>query len=243
MISHQSSPGFSGIWILEKSKLKHLSESEYFYPIENWPAVLEIFKKTERALYDLVENPSIGFSGENKITHFLGNGIQTYSRLVEHFLNKLIVDSENEDRQTGVEAKIEKNKLDYFRKNKEIWDHTLHYLDYMADEENSWILVKEITDEEGYLGEPEIREIFKVENGAVKNPREDLDRLKFINFFTRLEGSWSSGLKDIKGMEELCQLITEENFDPEFDKLKADDYLDREKAREYMRKCKKEKFN
>ena len=203
--------------LLKESKLKHLSGSEYFYGMEEWKKIFETLSRVEESLYGLVENPMVSFSGENNITHFLGNGIQTYSRLIEFFLRKIVNVSEDGEEELKGEIKEEfSDKLEYFEKNKETWDYTLYYLDYMSDEENSWDLVNEMPDSEGYLGKEEIKKCL-IED--YKNPSEDLDKLKFINFFVRLDSNWDSNLKNLKGMDKICREINEENFDEEFDRI------------------------
>jgi hypothetical protein len=227
----------STLW---RPEFDFLSETKYFYPPKEWSVIDETFEKIQKAVCSISENHDMDVSRDNNITHFLGNGIHIYFGLVSLYMKRL------EDRQgkkieemdTEDLGGLKKEELDWLERNKGTWDLTLYYLDYMASDENSWALAKEMTDSAGYLEEERIKDCFL--EGALIN--EDLDKLKYFNFFTRLEGNWKSNLKNLRGIDNISELITEDNFDEEFDKLGAEKHINKEKARGYMRRCEQERI-
>lgn len=211
-------------------KFKSLRHNEYFYPLKDWPVILQKFKDLEAALYEIVENPEIRFVPENNVEHLVGNGIQMYSRLVDMYL-----------RSAGLVQGVEKvtqrdlgqKELGYLAKNKRTWDLTLYYIDQIEQVENRNLLIEEMTKEDGFLTDEEAREFLLNKKAA-----DHFTELELFNFLSRIEGR-ESKIKELRGMGKISGSVTEENFEEEFEKMEGKDKFNKEKLFEFLKSKRK----
>ncbi|OGI29211.1 MAG: hypothetical protein A2288_00365 [Candidatus Moranbacteria bacterium RIFOXYA12_FULL_44_15] len=216
--------------LLEKrgSKLAKYYEKfpSFCYSSEEAPLIRETFFRFKQALAECFtedKREKLNFENSN-LTHILGNGPYGTFALAERRSKQL------EQPYDEVRRDYEIARKDLIQ-NKLIWDRFIYYIDFLSREDNKKILEIEANSPGGYLDN--FVNYYKEDKAGNKDiPASSLIRLNHFNFFTRLNArDAESSSARIESIGDISQpILTEKEFERNFESLLDKDSLDKERV-------------